>query len=64
MVRKKELFRTLMEMWHNREEFENSVDRKKKLKRFLNYYNTVKSHKGINGLTPYEILENYFNTEV
>lgn len=58
------VIRTLMEMWHNREEFVNSEDRKKKLKRFLNYYNTVKPHKGINGLTPYEILENYFNTEV
>lgn len=58
------VIRTLMEMWHNREEFMSSDDRKKKLKRFLNYYNTVKPHKGINGLTPYEVLENYFNAEV
>lgn len=58
------VIRTLMEMWHNQEEFMSSDDRKKKLKRFLNYYNTVKPHKGIDGLTPYEVLENYFNTEV
>ena len=58
------VIRTLMEMWHNQEEFEDSNDRKSKLKRFINYYNTVKTHKGIDGLTPYEVLENYFNQQV
>lgn len=55
------VIRTLMEIWHNQEEFICSDDRKKKLKRFINYYNTVNSHKGIESLTPYEVLENYLS---
>ena len=58
------VIRTLMEMWHHQEAFIDSEDRKKKLKRFINYYNTVKTHKGISGKTPYEFLEDYFNNEV
>nr|WP_286483085.1 integrase core domain-containing protein [Ignatzschineria indica] len=58
------VIRTLMEMWHEKEEFLNSNDRKSKLKRFLNFYNTVKSHKGLNGSTPYEVLDFYFKQEV
>ncbi len=30
------------------------------LMRFINFYNTVKPHKGLNNSTPYEILSNYF----
>jgi len=30
------------------------------LLRFINFYNTVKSHKGIDGMTPYERLYNFF----
>ncbi len=58
------VIRTLMEMWHNQEEFKDTEDRKTKLKRFINYYNTVKTHKGILGKTPYEFLEEYFDKEV
>jgi len=58
------VIRTLMEMWYCRESFSSSEDRKQKLKRFINYYNTVKPHKGIKGLTPYEKLESYFNQKV
>jgi transposase InsO family protein len=58
------VIRTLMEMWHERETFMDSNDRKSKLKRFLNFYNTVKPHKGLNGATPYEILDTYFKREV
>jgi len=54
------VIRTLMQMWHEKELFQDRKDRKAKLKRFLNYYNTVKPHKGIDGLTPYEVLVNYF----
>lgn len=54
------VIRTLMEMWHEKESFVNTQDRKLKLKRFINYYNTVKPHKGILGKTPYEVLDNYF----
>lgn len=54
------VIRTLMEMWHEKEVFINAQDRKLKLKRFINYYNTVKPHKGIAGKTPYEVLDHYF----
>ncbi|MDI2112537.1 integrase core domain-containing protein [Commensalibacter nepenthis] len=54
------VIRTLMEMWHERELFVNAQDRKLKLKRFINYYNIVKPHKGIQGKTPYEVLDGYF----
>ena len=30
------------------------------MRRFLNYYNAVKPHKGIDNLTPFEKLEMYF----
>lgn len=54
------VIKTLLEMWHNRIEFKNRVHRKKELIRFINYYNSVKPHKGINNLTPQEMLINYF----
>ena len=53
-----------MEMWHEKEVFLNSEDRKSKLKRFINFYNTVKPHKGLNGATPYEVLDFYFKQKV
>jgi transposase InsO family protein len=37
--------RTLIEMWHKKEQFTSRIERKQSLKRFLNWYNTVKSHK-------------------
>jgi len=37
--------------------------RKNELKRFVNYYNWVKPHKGIDGLTPGEKLLTYFYPE-
>lgn len=58
------VIRTIMEMWHERERFTDRVDRQAKLRRFINFYNTVKPHKGLNGKTPYEILEFYFNQKV
>lgn len=58
------VIRTLMEMWHQKEEFKDREDRKAKLKRFLNFYNTVKPHKGLNGATPYEVLDLYFKQKV
>ena len=54
------VIRTLMQMWHELEIFTHSDDRKSKLKRFINFYNTVKPHRGLNGSTPYEVLDNYF----
>lgn len=54
------VIRTLMEMWHNKTHFKNRAHRLKELKRFVNWYNTVKPHKGIAGLTPEEKLLEYF----
>lgn len=55
------LIRTLMEMWHEKIEFKDSQHRKLELNRFINFYNTVKPHKGLNNQTPYEILNSYFS---
>jgi transposase InsO family protein len=54
------VIRTLMDMWHRKTIFKSSVHRKQELIRFVNYYNTVKPHKGINNMTPMEKLINYF----
>ena len=57
------VIRTLMEMWHNQERFASRKQRHTSLVRFINYYNTVKPHKGIDNLTPYEKLTEYFYPE-
>ncbi len=54
------VIRTLMDMWYRKTEFKSRVHRKQELIRFVNYYNTVKPHKGIANLTPMEKLINYF----
>ena len=54
------VIRTLMDMWHKKTIFKSSVHRKQELIRFVNYYNTVKPHKGINNMTPMEKLISYF----
>ncbi|TSC78682.1 MAG: hypothetical protein G01um101433_143, partial [Parcubacteria group bacterium Gr01-1014_33] len=54
------VIRTLMEMWHEKTRFKSRAHRKIELIRFINWYNTVKPHKGINDLTPIEQLINYF----
>ena len=53
------VIRTLMEGWHS-EIFKNRDERKKQLCRYINYYNSVKPHKGIQSDTPYERLINHF----
>lgn len=57
------VIRTLMDMWHRETRFKNRAHRKKELIRFVNYYNTVKPHKGIDNNTPMEQLMNYFYPE-
>jgi transposase InsO family protein len=57
------VIRTLIEMWHDKTEFKNRDHRRKELIRFVNYYNTVKPHKGIDNLTPMEKLIDYFYPE-
>lgn len=57
------VIRTIMDMWHNKHRFKSSAHRKMELIRFVNYYNTVKPHKGIEDLTPFEKLIQYFYPE-
>jgi len=57
------VIRTIMELWHNKTHFQSSAHRKAELKRFVNYYNGVRPHKGIGGLTPEEKLIEYFFPE-
>ena len=54
------VIRTIMEMWHQKTRFKSAAHRKQELIRFVNYYNTVKPHKGINNMTPMEKLISYF----
>ena len=41
--------------------FRFAHDRQVELIRFINFYNTVKSHKELNNTAPYEIRITYFN---
>ncbi len=52
---------TLMNMGHRQISFKDSANQRIQLVRFINFYNTVKPHKGLNNATPYEILTTYFN---
>lgn len=54
------VIRTIFEMWHQKTKFKSRVHRKQELIRFINYYNTVKPHKGIDNMTPMEKLIKYF----
>lgn len=54
------VIRTLMDMWHQQHSFQGREDRQTSLNRFINFYNTVKPHKGIDSLTPYEKLISYY----
>ncbi len=54
------VIRTIMNMWHSKHIFKNRNHRKIELIRFVNYYNNVKPHKGIENMTPMEKLINYF----
>jgi len=54
------VIRTLMEGWYANEYFRTHKQRKQSLRRFVNYYNCVKPHKGIDNQTPLERLCEYF----
>ena len=51
-------------MWHDKVIFDSEEQRRIQLRRFLNFYNNVKPHKGIHNLTPYEKLEKYFKQDM
>ena len=54
------VIKTLLEMWHAETTFASRQDRKLGLARFVNFYNTVKPHAGIDNMTPYEKLRTFF----
>lgn len=54
------VIRTILEMWHEKTEFNSSAHRQNELRRFVNYYNGVKPHAGIDNMTPEEKLLEYF----
>jgi len=51
-----------MEMWHGKQLFDSPEHRRKELCRFVNFYNTVKPHRSLNGDTPFEVLQASFST--
>jgi transposase InsO family protein len=57
------VIRTIMD-WHESTRFNSPAHRANELKRFINYYNWVKPHKGIDGLTPGEKLLDYFYPDI
>jgi len=57
------VIRTIMD-WHESTRFNSPAHRSNELKRYVNYYNWVKPHKGIDGLTPGEKLLNYFYPDI
>lgn len=54
------VIRTVMEGWHDQTHFQSRAHRKTALRRFVNYYNTVKPHRSLENRTPMEQLEAYF----
>lgn len=54
------VIRTIQDMWLKKTRFTSRIHRKQELIRFVNYYNSVKPHKGIDNRTPMEQLINYF----
>lgn len=54
------VIKTIQEMWLKKTRFKSRAHRKQELIRFVNWYNSVKPHKGINHQTPMEQLINYF----
>ncbi|MDA0739660.1 MAG: integrase core domain-containing protein [Nitrospirae bacterium] len=54
------VIKTLLAMWHATTIFPSRQDRRLGLARFVNFYNTVKPHAGIDNITPYEKLRTYF----
>jgi transposase InsO family protein len=49
-----------MEMWHDKIIFLDRRERHISLVRFVNFYNTVKPHRSLDNITPYEKLLAYF----
>lgn len=54
------VIRTLKNLWLRKTRFRSRAHRHQELIRFVNWYNTVKPHKGIDNMTPLEKLIQYF----
>ena len=50
------VIRTIMGMWHDKQQSDNPEHRQKELCRFVNFYNTVKPHGSLKGDTPFKVL--------
>ena len=48
--------KNLFDMWHSKHHFKGRQQRNMSLLRFINFYNIVKPHKGLDGKTLYEKL--------
>jgi transposase InsO family protein len=59
----KRVIKTMMELWHQKILFSSLPHRQNELKRFVNFYNGVRPHKAIVGLTPEGKLIRYFYPE-
>lgn len=57
------VIKTIMELWHERTHFSFSAHRQSELRRFVNFYNGVRPHKGIGGLTLGEKLSQYLYSD-
>lgn len=55
------MIRTLMTEWYKGRYFTSREQRRKYLYAFVNYYNQVRSHQSLNGDSPLERLEHYFD---
>ena len=51
------VIRPLMGRRHGKQSFGSPEHRRKELCRFVNFYNTVKPHRSLNGDTPFEVLQ-------
>ena len=58
------VIRTLMEMWRDKQTVNDAQHRRRELRRFVNFYNTVKPHGSLKGRTPFETLGDYFSQPV
>ncbi len=56
------VIRTLLQMWHRKNVFTSSENRKHSLQEFVNWYNQKKPHASLDGHTPQNILNNYFSS--
>jgi len=54
------IIRAILEMWRQKTRFKSRARRKTELIRFINFYNTLKPHKSLNGRMPMETLISYF----